>query len=123
MWSDRYNYYNIQSDISFSENIDLETAVAALLQTNCFKQINHQNFSNVEHFPWTEIMLTESKDGNFAVAKKEVPFINLIAIVCSKGINVDESIYVDAFSKIAKSLNWKLYLEEDDYGNENVEII
>ncbi|TDX09824.1 hypothetical protein [Flavobacterium sp. S87F.05.LMB.W.Kidney.N] len=122
MWSDRYNYYNIQSNLSFSEKIDSKIVIDTILNTKCFFQKGNQNFSNAEHFPWLDLVLVEADEGGFITEEKEIPFINLIAIVCSKGINIDQSIYIETFLKIAKDLNWKLYLEEDDYGNEDIEI-
>ncbi len=122
MWSDIYNYYNIQSDLSFSQKKSTKTVVDIILQTKYFKQNGNQNFSNADGFPWVDLVLVETKDGNFAVKEKEIPFINLIAIVCSKREGVDQTLYIKTFLEIAIALNWKLYLEEDDEGNENVEI-
>lgn len=122
MWSDRYNYYNIQSDENFSQKLNIETVIHTLLESNCFNQKNHQSFENREDFPWSEIVLAETKDGNFNSSDKKIDFVNLIAIVCSKGQNIDQQIYLDAFLEIANNLNWKLFLEEDDEGNKNVQI-
>jgi|GEM_PF-1039722 len=122
MWSDKYNYYNIQSDLFFTKKIETKTVCDVLLKTNCFKQKNHQTFSNVENFPWVDIVLVETKDGNFAASDKEIQFVTLIAIVCSKEQHIDQNVYVKIFSEIAESLNWKLFLETDDDGRENVEI-
>lgn len=123
MWSDRYNYYNIKSDEHFSQKIKTEKAIQLLLETNLFKQKNHESFTNNENFPWAEIIITETNDGNFHSSKKETDFVNLIAIICSKEKHIDQQIYLTTFLLIAKKLNWKVYLEEDDYGNENIEII
>jgi hypothetical protein len=46
----------------------------------------------------------------------------LVAIVCSNGQNIDQSIYVNVFSNIAETLNWELCLEAGDDENENIEI-
>lgn len=120
MWSDRYNYYNIQSDQFFTEKVEIKTVYDILLKTNCFQQKNHQTFANAPNYPWVDIVLVETKDGNFVTGDKEVQFVTLIAIVCSKGQNIDQSIYLNVFSKIAETLNWKLYLEAG--GDENIEI-
>lgn len=122
MWSDRYNYYNIQSDENFSQKINTETVVHILLESNYLKQKNHHSFENRENFPWVEIMLTETKDGNFSSSDKKNDLVNLVAIVCSKEQDIDQQIYLDAFLEIANNLNWKLFLEEDDEGNKNIEI-
>ena len=122
MWSDRYNYYNIQSDPSFTQKVETNIAIDVLVNTNCFKQKNHQTFSNADSFPWVDICLVETADGNYASSDEANDWITLIAIVCSKGDNIDQAIYINIFSEIARRLNWKLYLEADDNGNENIEI-
>ena len=114
MWSDKYNYYNIQSDRLFTQKIDIETVVNVLLQTSCLKQKSRQTFSNTESFPWVDITIADTKDGNFSTSDKEIHFVRLISIVCSKGKNINQTIYTDVFLEIAKTLNWKLYLEDND---------
>jgi hypothetical protein len=122
MWSDRYNYYNIQFDENFSQRLSKSTVVDTLLETKLFRQINHQKFTNSDQFPWVDILLVETYNGNFAVSEKENQFVTLVAIVCSKGQNIDQQIYIDTFKQITNKLNWKLYLEQDDDGYENVEL-
>lgn len=122
MWSDRYNYYNIQCDEHFSQKLDKSVVVKHLLETKLFKQTNHQSFTNTDKFPWVDITLVETYDGNFISSNEENQFVTLVVIVCSKGQNIDQQIYIDAFKQIANKLNWNLYLEEDDDGNENIEL-
>ena len=122
MWSDRYTYYNIQNDEHFSQKLAKETVIKVFQETNCFKQKDHLCFTNVEGFPCVDIILVETKEGNFASSDKEDPFINLIAIVCSKEQHIDQQIYINTFLQIAEKLKWKLYLEDDNNGNENIEI-
>ncbi|MBZ4041190.1 hypothetical protein [Flavobacterium hibisci] len=122
MWSDRYNYFNIQFDENFSKRLDKSVVVKCLLETEFFKQTNHQSFTNTDKFPWVEIILVETYDGNYSSSKNVNHFVTLVAIVCSKGQNTDQQIYINAFKQIANKLNWKLYLEEDDDGNENIEL-
>ncbi len=122
MWSDRNTYYNIQFDEKFSKKLNKATVVNCLLETGMFKQTNHQTFTNSDNFPWVDIVLVETYDGNFAASDMENQFVTLVAIVCSKSQDVDQQIYIDAFRLIANRLNWKLYLEEDDDGNENIEL-
>ncbi len=122
MWSDRYNYYNIQSDENFSQKLDKSVVVKCLSETKFFEQTNHQSFTNTDKFPWVDIVLVETYDGNFASSDEENKFVTLVSIVCSKGQNIDQQIYIDAFKQIANELNWKLYLEADDDGNENIEL-
>lgn len=122
MWSDKYNYYNIQHDEQFSQKLDKAIVVKGLLATKNFLQTNHQSFTNSAKLPWLDMVLVETSNGNFASSDNENQFVNLIAIVCSKGEDIDQKIYIDAFKKIANTLNWKLYLEEDDDGNESIEL-
>lgn len=122
MWSDRYNYYNIMFDEKFSQKLTKSTIIDFLLDTGMFKQINHQTFTNSSKFPWVEIVLVETNDGNFTASERENEFVTLVAIVCSKGQNINQHIYINAFKEIANKLNWRLFLEEDDDGNEYVEL-
>lgn len=122
MWSDRYNYYNIQSDEGYTKKVERETLLQILLKSGYFLQKDHQTWGNAENFPWLEIVLVETKDGSFATSEKKLPYVNLIAVVCTKSANIDQGVYLKAFLEIAEELNWKLYLEEDDEGNENIEI-
>ena len=122
MWSDKYNYYNIQSDKQFRRKAETEEIVSILLKTKCFIQKNHQSFTNAETFPWVDIIIVETADGNFSATDKPFPQANLIAIVCSKAKHIDQSVYRNVFLNIADKLNWKLFLEADDNGNENIEI-
>lgn len=121
MWSDRYNYYNIQYDEKFGQRLKKSTVVEVLLETKLFRQSNHQTFTNSDEFPWVDIVLVETYDGNFAASEKENQFVTLVAIVCSKREDLNQQVYIDAFKQIANKLKWKLYLEEDDDGNENIE--
>lgn len=63
-----------------------------------------------------------TEKGDFGSTEKILNYVNLISIVCSKGNNIDQSVYTTILLNIAKKLSWKLFLEEDDCGNENVEI-
>ena len=122
MWSDKYYYYNIQFDEKFGQKLANSTIVSVLLETKLFKQTNPQSFTNTDKFPWVDIFLTETYDNNFSAHDNENQFVTLIAIVCPKGQDVNRQVYIDAFKKVADKLNWKLYLEEDDEGKENIEM-
>ncbi|TCD25521.1 hypothetical protein EZ456_15955 [Pedobacter psychrodurus] len=120
MWSDRYNYYNIKSDQEHTQKVATKSVMDTLFQTGNFVQKNHQTLSNANHFPWVEITLVEAKEGSYVSSVKKIEFINLIAIVCAKGKNIDQQLYIKTFLKVSEKLNWKLYLEADDEGNENI---
>ena len=123
MYSDRYRYCNIQSDGLFTQEVPRETLVALLLATGCFVQKGPQEFSNKLSFPWVDVVLVKTVDGNYALEAAPIPFVNLIAIVGSKSGDVDSRLYTDVLKALAGKLDWKLYLEEDEEGNENVEIL
>ena len=122
MWSDRYNYYNIQSDESYTDKVETEIVLQLFLKSGHFLQKDHQTLVNADNFPWVEIVLVETKDGNFFTSEQKLACINLIAVVCAKSPHIDQQVYLRTFLEIAEKLNWKLYLEEDDEGNENIEI-
>lgn len=120
MWSDRYNYYNIKFDEKFSQKLSKQTIIKTLLETNNYIQKNHQEFTNSEIFPWVYIVLVETEDGNFNSSQVENQFVSLIAIISSKGKDIDQTKYIESFKNVANKLNWKLFLEEDDEGNQNI---
>src|SRR6478736_2561224 len=104
MWSDKYNYYNIQRDKILFQKTDTGKVVSIVLKTNCFIQRNHQSFTNVETFPWVDIIIVETTDGNFSTTDEPFPQTNLITIVCSKA--EDQSVYKNVFLNIAEQLSW-----------------
>lgn len=120
MWSDRYNYYSIKSDLQHKKKTKTRSVMDVLLQTGNFVKQDHQSLCNADHFPWTSITLVEAKEGSFSSSKRQADFINLIDIVCSKEKNIDQQLYLKTFLAIAEKLNWNLYLEADDEGNENI---
>ncbi|GGG97945.1 hypothetical protein GCM10007422_09980 [Pedobacter zeae] len=120
MWSDRYIYYNIKSDLQHRQKAETGSVMKILLQSGNFVQKDHQSLSNADHFPWVSITLVEAKRGGFSSSKRQTDFINLIDIVCSSGKNTDQQLYLKTFLAIAEKLQWNLYLEADDEGNENV---
>ncbi len=118
MVSHLYQYYTLQSDEAFSQKAAIETVTEILLQTHCLTQTGHQSFVNTSDFPWLVLSAHFTPDGNFASTEKPFSYVNLISIVCSK--NVDQSVYTRVLLKIAKQLNWRLVLEQDEDGNEDV---
>ncbi len=118
MWSDIYWYFNLQKDKGIYQPLDIKIATSVLLKTGCLEQVSPQKFKNKSAFPWMELILTHSKDGNFSATSEIINHITLISIVCSKKNSKDEEKYKDLLVKIAYQLDWKLFLEEDDYGND-----
>ena len=66
MWSNLYNYYNIQSDDLFSEKIEKAKVVDVLLRTSCFQKIDNQLFTNSNNFHWIRLSIHLTEDGNYA---------------------------------------------------------
>ena len=121
MWSNQYVYYNIQSDPDFSQKVRTEKVIRLLSETNYLIRKNGHSFENSETFPWVNITMALTKNGNFNDNNTSSEYVNLISIVCSR--RTIQSVYTDVFLSIARKLKWKLYLEEDDSGNENIEIV
>jgi hypothetical protein len=122
MWSDTYWYFNIQKDKSEYQLLDIKKITDVLLSTGCLKQVNKQTFKNKENFPWIDIVISNSINGNFSINSEQINEINLISIVCTKKDNNYDEPYKDLLLKIAFQLNWKLFLEEDDKGHQQLEI-
>lgn len=122
MWSNIYAYFNIQKDKKNYQPLSIEVVIELLLKTDCLEQTSQQKFKNKASFPWIELTLANSNNGNFATHSETISYINLISIVCSKTNNHDEEKYKDLLLKIAYQLDWKLFLEADDDGNEMLEI-
>ena len=119
MYSNQYRYYEIHGD-NYSQKMEYRKIVKIILDQNCFVQKDNQIFKNKDDFPWISIGIVYTQNDNYAT-KNEKKEINLITIVTQK--NIDQSIYTNVLLNIAKELNWKLFLEEDDEGNENIEIL
>ena len=64
----------------------------------------------------------DTKNGNFVEIEEENQYLTLIAFVYSKGQNVEQKQYVETFKQVANNLNWKLILEKDDDGSENIKL-
>lgn len=92
-----------------------------LEKTGVFIKERPTTFSNVDLFPWIDISIVRTENGNFCAVDEEEPELaNLIAVVTSK--RTDQQIYLVVLTKIAEELNWELILEEDEDGNEEVVI-
>jgi hypothetical protein len=122
MWSNIYWYFNIQKDKLIYQSLAIEPVIEILLKTDCLEQISQQIFKNKSPFPWMELILANSNNGNFATSSEPISYINLISIVCSKENSIDVRKYKDLLLKIAYQLHWKLFLEGDDHGNEGLEV-
>lgn len=121
MWSHLYWYYEIRGDETYSQKLLTSDVVTALENTGKLRRTGHQRFSNLENFPWINLVAVNSKGGNYG---RDEDFnserVNLIAVVGSKSNPENERMYVALLTKIAENINWELILEEDDDHNENV---
>jgi hypothetical protein len=119
MYSDVYGYYNICSE-NYIQKIEYEKIIEIILEQNCFVQIDNQTFRNDNDFPWINIVIAYTEDGCYSIKDEKLDEVNLIAIVTSK--RNDQTIYRDKLLRISRKLHWALFLEEDEEGNENIEI-
>ena len=111
MWSHLYEYYTIQKEPLGSAQIETGLLTDILLQTNCLKENNWQSFSNKSPFPWLEVSLHFTLDGNYS-SGSVLTHINLISLVCSKTESQEQ--YRVFCRQIAKRLNWNVFLECDE---------
>jgi hypothetical protein len=119
MWSPLYAYYNIRSDKSYSKSLFTRDIIQILEDTKVFQRKYSMTFTNTSSFPWIEVCIAQTVDGNFSVREdSNYEVANLIPVVASK--ESDQKIYVDILTKIATKLNWELILEEDDDQNEDI---
>jgi hypothetical protein len=84
MWSNIYWYFKLQKDKLSYQPLDIGTVTNLLLKTGCLEQVSQQKFKNKSPFPWMELILANSNDGNFATPTEAINHITLISIVCSR---------------------------------------
>ncbi len=119
MWSNKYFYFNIQKNSSEWEYLDTKKVQEIFLKINHLEQINECEFRNNAEFPFIDITLANAINGDFSTTLELPKEINLISVVCSKN-DLYENQYRNLLLKIASELNWKLFLEEDEEGNEQI---
>lgn len=110
-----YCYYNIQSDRHFSKKIKRESLIAFLQTIAELQQQSHQTFKNKSDFQWLEMILVQTKDGNYALSEGPNGWVTLIAVVCNE--NANQNAYIEVFRKIADYLGWQVYQEDNDGEN------
>lgn len=106
-----YSYFCIRFDENFGQKLPKQQVINVLQKTNRLRQTTHQMFCNVEDFPWLEMILVETYDGNYHSSHYENQFVTLIDIVCSPKESL--SVYSELFKEIATALRWRLYYEDD----------
>lgn len=118
-WSNLYAYYNIRSDRNYSSFRSSKEIIHIFESTGMLHQKFPMIFSNASSFPWIEIFIAQTTNGNFGVSKNSnYEFVNLISVVASK--QNDQDRYIALLTTIAEKLNWEVI--EDEHGSENVVI-
>lgn len=121
-----YAYYYIQSEKKNSCFLKLKEIISVLEKCSELKQLSQDTYCNTDTFPWCTISVVHQVGGCYSTIDKILPEdspMNHIAIVCSK---IDPSKLErceSLFCHIARRLDWLLYLEEDDDGNQDVKIL
>jgi hypothetical protein len=122
MWSNQYWYFTIQKDRFIYEDLEIDFVQDILLKTAYFSQVSAQNYENAAGFPWLVATILHSEQGNFSLTSLVPPKVNLVSITGSKGNAENLEKYIEMLLPIANKLNWRFFIEEDDEGNEYVEI-
>jgi hypothetical protein len=121
MWSTLYWYYEVRGDATYTRSLPTATVLRVLESTGALKKKERQTFVNKDDYPWMEIVVVDSDNGNFGSKKHfNSKTVNLISVVASRRTPENEAFYVAFFSGIAEQLNWEFILESDDDGNEDV---
>ena len=103
MWSPLYAYYNIRSDKSYSKSHFTRDIIQILEDTGVLQRKYLMTFINTSSFPWIEVCIAQTVDGNFSMREdSNYEVANLIPVVTSKGSK--QKIYVDILTKIATKL-------------------
>lgn len=121
MWSPLYWYYEIRGNENYSQRLPTHDVLNVLDNTGKLQPTGHQQFRNIENFPWIDVIAVNSDNGSYG-SKEHLnsEWINLIAIVGSKSNPENEALYVSLLTEIAEKINWELILETDDDDHENV---
>jgi len=119
MWSNLYVYYNLRSDERYQQFQPVEEIVQILKGTGVLEAQSSMIFGNVSNFPWLNIGIAQTTDGNYSIAQDaNYDSGNLLTVVTSR--QHDQQIYKDLLIGIARKLQWEVILEEDDHENEDV---
>ncbi|TWF42917.1 hypothetical protein FHW36_102679 [Chitinophaga polysaccharea] len=121
MWSYLYWYYEIRGNATYNQKILTSEVLNVLENTGKLCRTAHQQFSNLENFPWINIVAVHSKDGNYGRDEDfNSEWVNLIAVVGSKSNPENEALYVTLLTQIAENIHWELILAGGDDHNENI---
>jgi hypothetical protein len=123
MWSNDYWYFTILKDRLIYEDLSINLVQNLLLETESIEQISYQEYKNIDGFLWLNLTVMHSQKGNFSVGSIVPNKVNLISIIGSKRGDDNLEKYIEILLPIANKLKWRFFIEEDDEGNEYVEII
>jgi len=115
MYSHLYEYFNICSDENYLIEKPTNEIKKALEETGVLIKSKNNCYSNSEKFPWINITLVKTLNGNYSESISAIPFSNLLTIVISK--NEDNHAYLKLLKDISHRLGWKLFL---NYEGDNV---
>lgn len=121
MWSPYYKYYQIRKDKLYSELVDTEIVTSMILKNENILSNGKLSFKSKKDCPGISITIIKTNDGNYGI-KESTHFseINLIEVITSGSNESDEEWFLGFLRGISNKLNWKIILEEDDDGNEEV---
>jgi hypothetical protein len=121
MWSNLYFYYEIRGNAVYTRCLPTDTVLKVLENTQVLKKSSKQTFLNEDGYPWMDIVVVDSNNGNFGREEHfDSETVNLIAVVGSRQLPDNEKFYMEFLTGIAELLNWEFILECDDEGNEDV---
>ena len=121
MWSDRYYYLNIVSDLKLSSEHRTQDLTAFLCKQPELAQVSEFKYQNSVDFPiFLNIQLLKASSyHSWSDADVSHDATNMIAVVCSKGKSDNYELAMNLLVRIAQFLNWQLIDEETDDGMEN----
>jgi hypothetical protein len=121
MWSDRYYYLNIVSDLELSSAFRTQDLTSFLCKQPELVRMSNFKFKNAPDFlTFTDIQLLKANNYS-SWSDKDVSHetINMIAVVCAKGGSGKYEPIKNLLIRVAKFLSWQLIDEETDDGVEN----
>lgn len=122
MWSNIYDYYELRLTLAYETTVGTNRINAVLANQAELKRKGLLIFHNATGYPWIDLCVVNSKNGNFCCNKDTwVDNCNLIPIVCAKAENGQIPVEQLTFLlKLARLLNWYLIQEENESEEENV---
>ena len=121
MWSDRYYYLNIVSDLKLSSGVRTQELTSFLCNQPELIQVANFKFKSAPDFlTFLDIRLLKANNYN-SWSDKDVSheMTNMIAVVCAKGGSDNDEPVKNLLVRVARFLNWQLIDEETDDGIEN----